>query len=52
MSHNPELELLQSLQSENKDLRDLVVSLSATLLRHILAQSGQFDRPHLCLILE
>ena len=44
MSHNPELELLRSLQSENQDLRDLVVSLSATLLRHITLNPPKYRR--------
>ena len=44
MSHNPELEVLRSLQSENQDLRDLVVSLSATLLRHIALNPPMYRR--------
>jgi len=44
MSHNLELELLQSLQFENRDLRDLVVSLSATLLQHIALNPPKFRR--------
>ena len=44
MSHNPELESLQSLQSENQYLRDLVVSLSATLLRHIALNPPRYRR--------
>jgi len=44
MSHNPELELFQSLQSENQDLRDLVTSLSATLLRHVALNPPMYRR--------
>ncbi|SRR6266852_3256657 len=40
----PESESLQSLQSENQRLRDLVVSLSAALLRNI-ARHPPRDRP-------
>jgi hypothetical protein len=35
MSDKPESELLESLRAQNQHLRDLVVSLSATLLRNI-----------------
>jgi len=38
---NPESGALQSLQSENQRLRDLVVSLSATLLRNIAIHPPQ-----------
>jgi hypothetical protein len=44
MSDNPELELLRSLQYENQDLRDLLVSLSATLLRHIALNPPAYRR--------
>jgi len=44
MSDNPELDALRSLRSENQDLRDLVVSLSATLLRHIALNPPMYRR--------
>ena len=44
MSHDKENELLQSLQSENQYLRGLVVSLSATLLRHVALNLPMYRR--------
>jgi hypothetical protein len=44
MSDTSESELLETLRSENQRLRDLIVSLSATLLRSIARESSKLRR--------
>jgi hypothetical protein len=44
MSDKPKSELVESLRSENRHLRDLLVSLSATLLRNIVLEPSELRR--------